>query len=41
MNNDYDEYDYHGGDSLTDAGFFGVALVACIMFAAMVWWMIA
>lgn len=39
--NDYDEYDYHAGDSLTDVGFFGVALVACIALAALVWWMIA
>lgn len=39
--NDYDDYDSNAGDSLTDAGWFGLVLAAAILFISLVWWMVA
>lgn len=37
MNDDYDEYDYQAGDSLTDAGVFIAVLLAAAALATLVW----
>ena len=40
MRNDYADQDRHGGDSLTDAGFFAVTLAACGCLGFLVWMML-